>query len=62
MDVLLNGLEERANFKKDRQDLQDLMNTSRNSSLVVHKSAPTQEKDLQPRPTYVGNYTGNNSK
>jgi hypothetical protein len=38
------------------------MNTSRNSSLVVHKSAPTQEKDLQPRPTYAGKYTGNNSK
>jgi hypothetical protein len=38
------------------------MNTSRNSSLVVHKSAPTQEKDLQPRPTYTGKYTGNNSK
>ena len=62
MDVLLNRLEERANFKKDRQALQDSMNTSRNSSLVVHKSAPTQEKDLQPRPTYAGKYTGNNSK
>jgi hypothetical protein len=24
--------------------------------------APTQEKDLQPRLTYAGNYTGNNSK
>jgi hypothetical protein len=62
MDVLLNRLEERANFKKDRQALQDSMNTSRNSSLVVHKSAPTQEKGLQPRPTYAGKYTGNNSK
>jgi hypothetical protein len=62
MDVLLNKLEERANFKKDRQALQDLMNTSRNSSLVVHKSTPTQEKDLQPRPTYAGKYTSNNSK
>jgi hypothetical protein len=50
MDVLLNRLEERANFKKYRQALQDSMNTSRNSSLVVHKSAPTQEKDLQSRP------------
>jgi hypothetical protein len=29
---------------------------------VVHKSAPTQEKDLQPRPTYTGEYTGKNSK
>jgi hypothetical protein len=29
---------------------------------VVHKSAPTQEKDLPPRPTYAGKYTGNNSK
>jgi hypothetical protein len=48
MDVLLNKLEERANFKKDRQALQDSMSTSRNSSLVIHKSAPTQEKDLQP--------------
>jgi hypothetical protein len=48
MDVLLNRLEERANFKKDRQALQDSINTSRNSSLVVHKSTPTQEKDLQP--------------
>jgi predicted HTH transcriptional regulator len=38
------------------------MNTSKNSSLVVHKSAPTQEKDLQPRPTYAGKHTGNNSK
>jgi hypothetical protein len=38
------------------------MNTSRNSSLVVHKSTLTQEKDLQPRPTYAGKYTGNNSK
>jgi hypothetical protein len=54
MDVLLNRLEERANFKKDRQPLQDSMNTSRNSSLVVHKSALTQEKDLQPQPTYTG--------
>jgi hypothetical protein len=53
MDVLLNRLEERANFKKDRQALQDSMNTLRNSSLVVHKSAPTQEKDLQPRLTYA---------
>jgi hypothetical protein len=41
MGVLLNMLEERANFKKDQQALQDSMNTSRNSSLVVHKSAPT---------------------
>jgi hypothetical protein len=48
MDVLLNRLEELANFKKDRQALQDSINTSRNSSLVVNKSAPTQEKDLQP--------------
>jgi uncharacterized FlaG/YvyC family protein len=48
MDVLLNRLEERANFKKDRQTLQDSMSTSRKSSLVVHKSAPTQENDLQP--------------
>jgi hypothetical protein len=48
MDVLLNRLEQRANFNKDRQALQDSMNTSRNSSLVVHKLAPTQEKDLQP--------------
>jgi uncharacterized FlaG/YvyC family protein len=62
MDVLLNRLEGRANFKKDRQALQDLMNTSRNSSLVVHKSAPNQEKDLQPRLTYAGKYTYNNSK
>jgi TPP-dependent 2-oxoacid decarboxylase len=62
MDVRLNRLEERANFKKDRQALQDLMNTSRNSSMVVHKSAPTQKKDLQTRPTYAGKYTGNNSK
>jgi hypothetical protein len=62
MDVRLNRLEERANFKKDRQPLQDSMNTSRNSSLVVHKSALTQEKDLQPQPTYAGKYTGNNSK
>jgi hypothetical protein len=62
MDVLLNKLEERANFKKDRQALQDSMNTSRNSSLVVHKSGPTQEKYLQPRLTYAGKYTGNNSK
>jgi hypothetical protein len=62
MDVLLNRLEEQANFKKNRQALQDSMNTSRNSSLVVHKSAPTQEKDLQLRPAYVGKYTGNNSK
>jgi hypothetical protein len=38
------------------------MSTSRKSSLVVHKSAPTQENDLQPWPTYVGKYTGNNSK
>jgi transcriptional accessory protein Tex/SPT6 len=38
------------------------MNNSRNSSLVVHKLAPTQEKDLQPRPTYARKYTGNNSK
>jgi predicted transcriptional regulator len=30
--------------------------------LVVHKSTPTQEKDLQPWPTYTGKYTGNNSK
>jgi hypothetical protein len=44
MDVLLNMLEERANFKKDRQALQDSINTSRNSSLMIHKSAPTQEK------------------
>jgi hypothetical protein len=51
---MLNRLEERANFKKDRQALQDSMNTSRNSSLVVHKLAHTQEKDLQPRPTYTG--------
>jgi uncharacterized FlaG/YvyC family protein len=35
MDVLLNRLEERANFKKDRQGLQDSISTSRNSSLVV---------------------------
>jgi hypothetical protein len=62
MDVLLNRLEERANFKKDRQALQDSMNTSRNSSLVVHKSAPTQEKVLQPQLTYAGKYTSNNSK
>jgi hypothetical protein len=48
MDMLLNNLEELANFKKDQQALQDSMNTSRNSSFVVHKSAPTQEKDLQP--------------
>jgi hypothetical protein len=60
--MLLNRLEERANFKKDQQALQDSMNTLRNSSLVVHKSAPTQEKDLQPRPTYAGKYTSNNSK
>jgi hypothetical protein len=38
------------------------MSTSRNSSLVIHKSAPTQEKDLQPWPTYAGKYIGNNSK
>jgi hypothetical protein len=44
MDMLLNRLEERVNFKKDRQALQDSMNTSRNSSLMVHKSAPNQEK------------------
>jgi hypothetical protein len=62
MDVLLNWLEERANFKKNRQALQDYMNSSRNSSLVVHKSAPTQGKDLQPRPTYAGKYSCNNSK
>jgi hypothetical protein len=62
MDVLLNRLEERANFKKDRKALQDSMSTSRNLSLVVHESAPTQEKDLQPRPTYAGKYTYNNSK
>jgi hypothetical protein len=62
MDVLLNRLKERANFKKDQQALQDSINTSRNSSLVVHKSAPTEEKDLQPRPTYAGKYTNNNSK
>jgi hypothetical protein len=62
MDVLLNKLEEGANFKKDRQALQDSMNISRNSSLVVHKSAPTQEKDLQPQSTYAGKYIGNNSK
>jgi hypothetical protein len=62
MDVLLNWLEERANFKKNRQALQDYMNSSRNSSLVVHKSAPTQGKDLQPRPTYGGKYSCNNSK
>jgi hypothetical protein len=55
MDVLLNRLEEWANFKQDRQALQDYKNFSRNSSLVVHKSAPTQRKDLQPRPTYAGN-------
>jgi hypothetical protein len=61
MDVLLNRLEEWANFKKDRQALQHSINTSRNSSLVVHKSAPTQEKDLQPRPTYTCKYIGNNS-
>jgi hypothetical protein len=30
--------------------------------LVVNKSAPTQEKDLQPWPTYAGRYTSNNSK
>jgi hypothetical protein len=29
---------------------------------VVHKSAPTKEKDLQPWPTYTDKYTGNNSK
>jgi hypothetical protein len=29
---------------------------------MVHKSAPTQEKDLQPRSTYAGKYTGNNCK
>jgi hypothetical protein len=29
---------------------------------VVHKSAPTKEKDLQPRPTYACKYTCNNSK
>jgi hypothetical protein len=46
--MLLNRLEERANFKKDRQALQDSMNTSRNSNLMVHKSAPTQENDLRP--------------
>jgi hypothetical protein len=62
MDVLLDRLEERANFKKDRQALQDWINTSRNSSLVVHKSTPTQEKGLQPRPTYASKYTCNNSK
>jgi hypothetical protein len=62
MDVLLNRLEEQAYFKKDRQALQDTINTSSNSSLVVHKSAPTQEKHLQPRLTYAGKYTGNNSK
>jgi hypothetical protein len=44
MDMLLNRLDERVNFKKDRQALQDSMNTSRNSSLMVHKSAPNQEK------------------
>jgi hypothetical protein len=44
MDMLLNRVEERANFKKDWQALQDSINTSRNSSLVVHKSAPTHEK------------------
>jgi predicted glycosyltransferase len=38
------------------------MNNSRNSSLVVHKLAPTQEKVLQPQPTYARKYTGNNSK
>jgi hypothetical protein len=62
MDVLLYRLKERANFKKDRQALQNSINTSINSSLVVHKSAPTQEKDLQARLTYAGKYTGNNSK
>jgi predicted transcriptional regulator len=59
MDVLLNRLEERANFKKDRQALQDSMNTSSNSSVVVHKLAPIQQKDLS---TYAGKYTGHNSK
>jgi hypothetical protein len=62
MDMLMNRLEERANFKRDQQALQDSMSTSRNSSLVVHKSAPTQEKGLQPRPTYASKYTDNNSK
>jgi hypothetical protein len=62
MDVLLNKLEERANFKKDQQALQDSLSTSKNSSLLIHKSALTQEKDLQPRLTYAGKYTGNNSK
>jgi uncharacterized FlaG/YvyC family protein len=50
MDVLLNRLKERANFKKERQALQDSMSTSRNSSLVVPNSAPTYEKDVQPQP------------
>jgi hypothetical protein len=62
MDMLLNRVEERANFKMDWKALQDSINTSRNSSLVVHKSAPTQEKNIQPRPTYAGKYTGNSSK
>jgi hypothetical protein len=62
MDMLMNRLKERANFKRDQQALQDSMSTSRNSSLVVHKSAPTQEKGLQPRPTYASKYTDNNSK
>jgi hypothetical protein len=30
--------------------------------LVVHKSTPTQEKGLQPWPTYASKYTCNNSK
>jgi hypothetical protein len=62
MDVLLNRLEERANFKKDDKLYKIQLILQKYSSLVVHKSAPTQEKDLQPRPTYAGKHIGNNSK
>ena len=41
MDVLLNWLEQRANEKRDRQAIQDVMNST---SLVVNNSTPTQSR------------------
>ena len=44
MDVLLNWLDQRANYKKDRQAIQDTMNSTPNTSLIVNNLAPTQSR------------------
>ena len=61
MDVLLNWLEQRANYKKDRQAIQDAMNSTPNTSLVVNKSSSTQSRQgwNPPRSNLQGKYSNN---